>query len=269
MTTTIPARWFYTGRNGKQPRLIVMHCTVSPEMGSGAEDVARYFANLPATNKASAHKVCDNDSIVTCVPDESTAFAAAGANNDGLHLELVGQPTQTREEWLDAFSTNELAVAQTVVAEWSTKFGIPLRWLTVAEVADGVTRGMCTHADVSAAFPKVSTGHWDPGPNFPKDVFPAPIARPQLEDSVKYTYVKKPSDPVVYVARHGEPPIHVGDASFGFDDAAALASYQGDQVVEPAPPVGPGVELIEDAKGVKRKVLILNSVESQRWFGLS
>lgn len=189
--TAIPARWFYTGRL-KRIRLIVVHCTVSPEMGTGAEDVARYFANLPATKKASAHKCVDNDSTVTCVNDEDTAFAAAGANSDGLHLELVGQPTQTREEWLDAFSTNELAIGQTVVDEWSAKYDIPLRWLTVAEVADGTTKGMCTHADVSAAFPAVSTGHWDPGPNFPKDIFPAhtPAPSPSTEDEiVKATYV--------------------------------------------------------------------------------
>jgi hypothetical protein len=206
--------------------------------------------------------------VVTCVPDESTAFAAAGANNDGLHLELVGQPTQTREEWLDAFSTNELAVAQTVVAEWSAKYGIPLRWLTVAEVADGVTRGCAPTLTCRRRSRRCRPATGIRARTSRKTCSPRRSRAPT--GGFRAIHLRQEAgDPVVYVARHGEPPIHVGDASFGFDDAAALASYQGDQVVEPAPPVGPGVELIEDAKGVKRKVLILNSVESQRWFGLS
>lgn len=177
----VEARWFYAGRT-KTIRVIVVHCTVSSEMGTGAEDVARYFANLPSNKKASAHKVADNDSVVTCVNDQDTAFGAAGANADGLHLELVGQPTQTREEWLDAYSTHELAIGLTVVREWSDTHDIPLRWLTIAEVADGISRGVTTHADVSKAFPKVSTGHWDPGPDFPRDVFlsaTSPAPRPR------------------------------------------------------------------------------------------
>lgn len=152
----VPARWFYAGRQ-KSIRLIVVHCTVSPEMGSGAEDVARYFANITdPRKKASAHRVADNDSVVECVRDADTAFGAAGANADGLHLELVGQPTQTRDEWLDQYSTHELALGRAVVDEWSQTYDIPKRWLTVAEVADGVTKGVTTHADVSKAFPLVS-----------------------------------------------------------------------------------------------------------------
>jgi len=164
---TIAAKWFHEGRRGEVPRLIVIHCTVSPESGTGAEAVARYFQS--GTRKASAHRTCDNNSTVISVADSDTAFAAAGANRDGLHLELVGQPSQTRAEWLDAFSTAELFQAGLTVREWSARYGIPLRWLTVAQVADGRTKGLCTHHDVSRAFPDVSTGHWDPGPDFPKD----------------------------------------------------------------------------------------------------
>lgn len=163
----IPAKWFHEGRRGVAPRLIVLHCTVSPEMGTGAEAVARYFAR--GERRASAHRTADNNSTVISVDDEDTAFAAAGANQDGLHLELVGQPIQSAVEWLDPYSQAELFQAGLTVREWSRDFGIPLRWLSVAEVADKRTKGLCTHHDVSRAFPDVSTGHWDPGPNFPKD----------------------------------------------------------------------------------------------------
>lgn len=163
---TIQARWFHTGRL-KPVRLICVHCTVSGESGTGAEAVAHYFAR--GERKASAHRVSDNNSTVICVADGDTAFAAAGANSDGIHLELVGMPDQSTAQWLDAFSDAMLREAGATIREWASEYDIPLRWLTIAEVADGRTRGLCTHADVSKAFPAVSTGHWDPGPNFPKD----------------------------------------------------------------------------------------------------
>lgn len=162
----IPAKWFHEGRR-KAIRLIVIHCTVSGETGTGAEAVARYFAR--GERKASAHRTADNNSTVISVDDADTAFAAAGANSDGIHLELVGQPDQTRAQWLDTFSTAELFQAGLSVREWSAKYGVPLRWLTVAQVADGKTKGLCTHHDISRAFPAVSTGHYDPGAHFPKD----------------------------------------------------------------------------------------------------
>ena len=158
------ARWQRPGRKGQSPRLIVVHCTVSREMGTGAEAVASYFETTD--RPGSAHVVCDNNSTVRCVEDEDTAYGAAGANLDGLHLELVGMPDQTSQQWQDPYSLAELFEAGLSVRKWSAKFAIPLRWLTVAEVADKTTKGLCTHADVEAAFP--STGHWDPGPNFPK-----------------------------------------------------------------------------------------------------
>lgn len=167
MAVTVPAKWQRPGRRGKTPRLIVVHCTVSPETGTGAEAVARYFQTV--ARPASAHLVADNNSVVRCVADENTAMGAAGANDDGLHLELVGLPTQTTVQWRDPFSKDMFAQAAPHIQAWSATYQIPLRWLTVAQVADGQTKGLCTHADVSAAFPSISTGHWDPGPDFPKD----------------------------------------------------------------------------------------------------
>lgn len=166
MAGAVPARWQRRGRGGKTPRVICIHCTVSREMGTGAEAVARYFAS--STRPGSSHTVHDNNSTVRCVADEDTAYGAAGVNNDGLHAELVGMPDQSEADWLDPFSLGMLHEAAPTIRGWSEKYAIPLRWLTVAEVADGHSRGLCTHADVSAAFPDVSTGHWDPGPHFPK-----------------------------------------------------------------------------------------------------
>ena len=162
----IQARWFRKGRQGKKIRLIVIHCTVSKEMGTGAENVARYFAR--SERKGSTHAVADNNSVVFCVRDEDTAYGAGGANNDGLHLELVGMPEQSFVEWLDEYGLDMFDQAAPVVRRWSDTYDVPLRWLTVDEIRAGLP-GLCTHADVEKAYP--STGHWDPGPHFPKGEF--------------------------------------------------------------------------------------------------
>lgn len=92
----------------------------------------------------------------------------------------------------------------------------------------------------------------------------SPPTPPPLEDDVLvYTYVKKPNSGDVFVARHGEKPEHVGAATFGFEAAEAMVRYQGDHLV----PSADGQD-VPDALGVVRKVLTLNSVESQQWFGI-
>lgn len=249
------ARWQRAGRRGNTPRLIVIHCTVSPEQGNGAEAVARYFETT--TRPSSTHKVCDNNSTVRCVEDEDTAYGAAGANLDGLHLELVGMPDQTRSQWLDDYSTAELFQAGLSVREWAAKFTIPLRWLTVAQVADGETAGLCTHHDVSQAFPDVSTGHWDPGPNFPKDEAlriwaPSPTAPPAQEDDMpKATYIRRRDQAAVYLAGLAVPPRHVTS----FKAVEYHATREGVELL--APPAD-GSESITDGDGTTRKVMVVD-----------
>lgn len=182
--TYIAAKWQRPRRD--EIRIVVVHCTISPEQGSGAEAVARYFQNVD--RPASTQLVADNNSVVRCVPDNMECAGAAGANRDGLHIELVGYADQSREQWLDAYGQAMFRQAGPFMREWSRLYNIPPRWLTVAEVAGGKARGFCTHADVSAAFPAVSTGHYDPGKQFPKQAVmdlwfpPAPI--PTMEDDM-------------------------------------------------------------------------------------
>ena len=83
-------------------RLIVIHTMEVPEAASVAEAVGAAFAN-PA-RQASAHIGVDTESTVRYVPDEDTAWAAPGANADGLHLELAGRAGQGNGEWDDPAS---------------------------------------------------------------------------------------------------------------------------------------------------------------------
>lgn len=166
--TSIPAHHsnYHPTRLGSI-RLIVIHSGETGEGSTAAEGMGNWFAD-PAAN-ASAHQGSDTDSVCTYLPDTATAWAAPGANHDGLHLELAGRAGQTSGQWADDASTKILANGATVVRAWCDRYGIPARWLTDTQLRDGTSRGLVTHAQVSRVF-KGST-HWDPGPNFPKARF--------------------------------------------------------------------------------------------------
>lgn len=174
----IRSRYFtkWPGPARRQPTRIVIHDMEAPEKGETAEAIARYFRDLPdadgpkSEGKKSAHVCADNNSAVRCVDDNDIAFAAPGANSNGLQLELAGYGKQTRGEWLDEYSRGVIDVGADIVAQWCLKYDIPAVRLQTDEIADKTKRGICSHAQVSTAF-KTPNGHTDPGPNFPWDFF--------------------------------------------------------------------------------------------------
>lgn len=147
-------------------RVIVIHTGETSEGPTAAEGMCSWAAN-PAAG-GSFHIAVDTDSACRSVSDKDTAFGAPGVNADGLHLELAGRAGQTTGEWADAASTAILARGAGVVADWSATYSIPMRWLSDAELADGVSKGMATHAQASRVF---GGDHWDPGPAFPAEKF--------------------------------------------------------------------------------------------------
>ncbi|MBO3748418.1 N-acetylmuramoyl-L-alanine amidase [Streptosporangiaceae bacterium NEAU-GS5] len=160
-----PARWFTPGR--RTPiRVIVIHDMEAPGKSTTAEAVARYFAFTD--NKVSAHVCVDDDSAVHCVADHDTAWAAPGANGDGLQLEIAGHARRTREEWLNGLSRAALVRAAEVVAQWCHAYAIPVMHLSVDQLKSGA-RGIVGHADVSAAYRRGD--HTDPGGHFPWEEF--------------------------------------------------------------------------------------------------
>ena len=161
----VQARW-YTETDGRRVRLNVIHDMEAPEKSTTAEAVARYFATT--ATKASAHYCYDDDSAVQCVRDKDVAYAAPGANNDGLHHELSGYAKQTAEEWRDKFSISTLTRCAIVVSNKCEEFDLPKTWLSDRELSLG-RLGIVDHAQVSRVYKKST--HTDCGPNFPKDLF--------------------------------------------------------------------------------------------------
>lgn len=166
----VKARFFTPfGQGRRTVRVIVIHTMETPERDGIADDIARDFATRPPTSKASAHLCIDNKKIVQCVKDNDIAFAAPGANSDGINLELSGRARQSAADWQDEYSTAVLENAANAAAQYCLKYEIPVRHLTNAELGDKRNKGLVGHAQVSSVF-KLST-HTDPGPNFPWERF--------------------------------------------------------------------------------------------------
>lgn len=168
-------------------RLIVIHTAETGEGSSAAEGIAAFFSSKAALDASgsvgSAHICVDDNSIIRCAPDDNRTNGAAGANDDGLHLEIAGRASQTTADWSDAYSTAALENAAQTVAAWCHRHAIPARYLGADEVKAGAW-GITGHVCVSAAYGQ--SGHYDPGPNFPWPAFVArvnEILSPMVEES--------------------------------------------------------------------------------------
>lgn len=165
----IQAKNFNKIMGGKRAiRLVVIHSMEAPEKPGTARAVANWFAGKTAP-QASAHFCVDDQETIQCVNENDVAWAAPGANNDGVHIELAGYAKQSTEDWDDAYSAGELKRAAQLAAALCFKYGLPRKRLTVAEVTDKTTKGICGHIDVTKAFH--GSTHTDPGPGFPWDRF--------------------------------------------------------------------------------------------------
>jgi len=163
------ANKYHQGRAG-QTSVIVVHCTDGLESGSGdtAKNVQDMFAHN--TRDASTHLVANQIHTLRSVHDWDTAWAVVYFNAIGLHLELVGLSNQTKDQWLDPISKATLLNGAKAVADWSLRYNVPVnRFLTVPELQADAPHGLTTHVDCDHAKP--STGHTDPGINFPRDIF--------------------------------------------------------------------------------------------------
>lgn len=155
-----PAAHFSGPRDPSRIRVIVLHSTE----GGTAAGAASWFQN--EASGGSTQLVAGEDGLFRTVDDLRIPWGAQGANSDGLHIELAGFAKWSRDQWLSRDRTLENAAS--AIGRWSKQYGIPLRYIEGAELADDVTRGVTTHVAVVKAYKKGD--HFDPGPGFPIDV---------------------------------------------------------------------------------------------------
>jgi N-acetyl-anhydromuramyl-L-alanine amidase AmpD len=176
----VKARHFTQVDGKRAVRVIVIHDMEFPETPDAAEVIAKDFATT--TTVKSAHICVDSNSIVQCVLDNNVAFAAPGANSDGIQIELTGFAKQTRQQWLDPYGVLLLNRGADAAAQYCLKYDIPVRQLTNAQLGDKKSKGLVGHRQVSVVFKK--SDHMDPGPNFPWDFFLARVQH-HLEQRAK------------------------------------------------------------------------------------
>lgn len=185
----VRARWF-TPVDPATPRTIlwlVTHDMEAPEGPNTAENIANYFVDPRRAQtktekdlgqkgkpvKASAHTCWDNNSAIRCVLDKDVAYAAPGANSNGIQYELAGYGRQSREQWLDEYGKQMLALVCEGMAQDCVKYGIPPKHLTDDEIR-AKKKGIIGHYQASRIF-KLSD-HTDPGAGFPWDVLTLNVA---------------------------------------------------------------------------------------------
>lgn len=184
----------YKATGGRNIDLIVLHSMEAPEKGNTAENTAAYFAgrNAPV---ASAHYCIDDNSIVQCVRDRDVAYAAPGANHNGIQIEHAGYARQSTGEWADIYSTAMLCRSAALVGQKIKQNQIPILFRAATDLQVGGLRGrgITTHNEVTRAFRK--SDHTDPGIGFPMSVFldlvrkslsadPKGVAMTRVQDAV-------------------------------------------------------------------------------------
>lgn len=148
--------------------LLVIHDMEMPETVHTAEDCANFFHHQPrGSNGSSAHYCLDNNSAVQCVHDHDVAWAAPGANHNGLHFELAGRASQTPGQWRDKFDLQMLEIAAHLMALKAHRYHIPIHHVGPEGLRKGHS-GITTHRDITDSGIGGAAGtHQDPGPNFP------------------------------------------------------------------------------------------------------
>lgn len=172
----MPARDFLKMTSRRKVRLIVIHTMEAPEGDQTAENVAKYFQH-PDT-PSSAHVCVDDNSVIQCVADNDVAYAAPGANNDGIQIELAGVANQSKNQWRDPYSIAVVAIAADVAAQYCLKYDLPPTRLTNDQLAAGRS-GIIGHFQASAVYKK--SNHQDPGPNFPWGRFLSAVSACRIE----------------------------------------------------------------------------------------
>lgn len=155
----------------QRKRWIVIHDMQWAEKDDTAQRCAEMFRDQPpGPSGSSSHFCIDRRHLIECVPAELVAWHAPGANQFGIGLEHAGFAKQTRDQWLDDYGKEMLALSARLTAELCQHFQIPCEPLDPEDLRANLM-GITRHQDVTLAFPEKSHGHTDPGDAFPFDYY--------------------------------------------------------------------------------------------------
>ncbi|MCA1695660.1 MAG: N-acetylmuramoyl-L-alanine amidase [Actinobacteria bacterium] len=148
-------------RAGTPISLIVLHTAEGATTAAGLE----HYLDQPGV-EASYHKMCDDTTTITYLPDEVASWSVLSGNNRSLNVCVTGFAKWPTSEWLA--HDGMLHRAATVARDWCAGHHIPAVKLSPAGVGADQW-GICGHWDWTIG--KRDGTHTDPGPNFPWDVF--------------------------------------------------------------------------------------------------
>ena len=151
-------------RDPHKCQLGVFHTTENSD-STPPENVAAWQQNR--ANESSYNVLVGTNGRSVRSNDDNFIPWAAGStgNRIGLHASAIGRAARSREDWLKFPA--QLETLARWAADLNARYGIPLKWLSAAQVRAG-ERGFCGHAEISAAFREVN--HTDPGRGFPHDL---------------------------------------------------------------------------------------------------
>ena len=217
-------------------RLFVLHTSEGGEGDNAAEGLCSFLGqpgDKPSPSRpgqfygASYHYLIDTTRVLPAVTEDRVAYAAAGANSDGVHACFPGKAGQSREQWLDVTSRAGIAVCAWLMLDRMPKIGIPIRRLTVSQVKAGWA-GYCDHWTITKAYGL--TDHTDVGDEFPWDV---------LADALDQTTPPQEAPPMATLSK----PIRVLDTRT--NQAGSLEPGRARRVgILPAPPPWAGAVVV-------------------------
>lgn len=152
-------------------QVVIIHAT---DNTASAESEAGYATHRP--DQTSAHVYVDDNSAVQALRLDHIAYGALWHGNQiSVQFELCGRSNHLTDA--------TMRQAAPLVAEVCKRYGIPIRKISASQIRNGV-KGICGHADITAAFPQDGGDHTDPGNAFPWSRFIDYVAEGDQEDDM-------------------------------------------------------------------------------------
>lgn len=162
-------------------QMLVVHSIESPLANGYAVSMAKnwlgkWYDGNGALIEASSNVIVSPDTLVRSVHTDYAAWHASWANSLSVGYEQAGYAAFTRAQWLTDLGKTQIDRLAREMALDAELYGIPLVWLTRAQVnaiaaGDRTIKGLVTHAVIDPA------NRTDPGSSYPYDVLLASIRK--------------------------------------------------------------------------------------------